>query len=204
MASLNTLPFETLTQILSTLPNADLAHVSRVSSRLCAVAEPLLYKAPYLSERKRPLLTIFLRTLLLPGRQSLATHVKSFRIDWYGVSCEQDSPNTPRLPHSPESDVTELIFLLHLLSSLKILEIVFVDAPSDSTRLLESHDVQPSTLPLALPSLRKLFCSFLGICGTRARTILAPLHPLDSYAHKRSRRPHHACCGPYRCSIIHH
>lgn len=183
MTTLNSLPSETLTQILSGLSNADLAHISLLSSRLCAIAEPLLYTAPDLSERERPSLSMFLRTLLLPGRESLTTRVTSLRVHWYGVLCEQDSLDTAGLPHSPQSDATELTFLLRLLPSLRSLKIVFVAAPSDSTHLLESHDTQPSALPLALRSLRQLYYYFLDPCGARAGMISTPprlplIHPI--------------------------
>lgn len=172
MATLNTLPYETLTQILSGLSNTDLAHISCVSSRLCAVAEPLLYRAPCLSETKRPSLAIFLQTLLLPGRESLATNVNSLRVDWHGGWWGQDSLDTPRQPHSPESHGTGLVRLLHLLSSLQVLEIVPSNASSDFTRLLESYnDGQLSTLPLGLQSLREFRCSPASLCGLRISTI---------------------------------
>lgn len=176
MPTLDTLPYETLTEILSSLSNADLAHISRVSSHLCAVAEPLLYKAPRLSESKRPSLAIFLRTLLLPGRESLATHVKSLWVDWHRDWRGHDSLDTPGLPHSPESCGTEeLVLLLDLLSSLQVLEVLPGNNSSDFTRLLESYDGQLSTLPLGLQSLREFRCGILSFRSMSVRTVLTLL-----------------------------
>lgn len=171
MATLNTLPFETLTQILSGLSTADLVHVSYLSSRLCAVAEHLLYKAPRMSEAKRPSLAIFLRTLLLPGRESLATRVTSLRVDWHRGYFRQDPRGPPRPPHSPESRGTELGSLLHLLPSLQVLEIVPTSVCSDFIHLLESYDGQLSTLPLGLQSLREFHCPCASLSGFSLRSI---------------------------------
>lgn len=169
MATLDTLPYETLTQILAGLSNTDLVHISCLSPRLRAVAEPMLYKAPYLSEANRPSLAIFLRTVLLPGRESVATHVKSLRVAGW---CGYHSLDTPGLPHSPGSYATELVFLLHLLPSLQALEIAHSNTSSDFPPPLESHDGQLSTLPLALHSLHEFCCAILSFCGRRARSIL--------------------------------
>lgn len=54
MAALNTLPNETLTPILSGLPNSDLGHLSFRSRGLNAVAESMLYKGPCLTEASKP------------------------------------------------------------------------------------------------------------------------------------------------------
>ncbi|KAL0639055.1 hypothetical protein Q9L58_001937 [Maublancomyces gigas] len=184
MATLNTLPYETLTQILSGLSNADLAHISCVSSRLCAVAEPLLYKAPCLSEttmagRQRSSLEIFLQTLLLPGRESLATYAKSLRVDRRRGSYrmyEHEVLDPSVLPRSSQSHGTELVSLLHLLSSIQVLHIAPANACSDFTRLMEPCDgALPSTLQLALRSLRIFRCASFNPMGMRAQTVLTLL-----------------------------
>lgn len=155
MATLETLPFETLYQILSSLSSADLAHISCLSPHLRDVAEQLLYKAPYLplvsgSRANRPSLQIFLQTLFTPGRETLTTYVYALRVEWGRIPCPFPSSNFPPI-HG-----TQLIPLRHQLPSLRFIEISGPNECSDFLDLMMSyHHVLPSALPLGVESLRE-------------------------------------------------
>lgn len=86
MAAFDKLPYEMLTQILSELSSGDCARVSRVTRRLCDVAEPLLYKAPFLASLNSPpyclSLNRFLQTLIESPRPTLANHVWTLNLTW--------------------------------------------------------------------------------------------------------------------------
>lgn len=129
--------------------------------------------------RQRSSLEMFLQTLLLPGRGSLAAHAESLRVDWRRSSnrvSEHDVLDTSGLPRSSQSHGTELVSLLHLLSAIQVLKIVPQDACSNFTRLMEPCDgALPSTLQLALQSLRIFRCSSFNPIGMRARTVLTLL-----------------------------
>lgn len=74
------LPNELFVQILSNLPNRDLASATRVCRRLFDISQPLLYREPRLIKNnyQRPTaLKCFLRTLLTPACEFLGTHVRS-------------------------------------------------------------------------------------------------------------------------------
>lgn len=98
MTTIDTLPCELLTEILSHLPDAYLARTALVSRRMHDHSVPLLYRAPVLrySGRTtlRPALKIFLWTVLTPGRESLTTHVRSLRAYWF---CTKPCPSEDAL-----------------------------------------------------------------------------------------------------------
>lgn len=187
MALLKHLPHEILLEIFSLLCCIDLASTSRVSRRLRIVSEPLLYRAPslYISDEEQlpQNFYMFLRTLLTPGREVLATHVRSLTLEW------------EYLEGTPEPEITlfaaaasrlgiaqpivsgggQAVLLLHLLPHLQVLE---VDPPETldafSTFMEAQHEVQHTQmLPLGLQSLREYFCCWTG--GVSPRTLLALL-----------------------------
>lgn len=198
MAALDNLPSEILTEILSLLTNADLAGTSRLSHRLHDVSLPLLYRAPDLNNvgpvTRLPSLEIFLCTLLTPGNERLATHVRSLHWHCY----EPERGQTWRFP-SEEAIVApaasrfglrgslgteggKFVLLIHLLPSLRVLNITPPAARSHFTKLMESHytaralpAVSP-TLPPVLQSLRE-FHTLHGISGSgiSPRTLMALL-----------------------------
>lgn len=92
MPSLNRLPFEILSDILSHLTRRDLIVACRVSRNLQVVAESVLYRAPYLTPAT---VRWLLRTLLTPGRGILATYVLELTLglipSWY-LDLEADEP----------------------------------------------------------------------------------------------------------------
>lgn len=165
MTTLDILPVELLTEILSELANADLFSTSLVSHRLHDLSMPLLYQAPVLRDAGcktfRPLLKIFLWTILTPGREFLATHVRALTWRW------DRNPSTRRCPSEdtilnpvalrlgvcPGLDSEDVTFLLliHLLPHLRVLTLTPPVKYSIFTKLLGSHDISPTvTLPVNL------------------------------------------------------
>lgn len=83
MSILETLPYEIYVEILSYLPQSDLANVSILSSQIHALSEPLLYKAPIITDDDEDTTTTIqnlLRTILSPGGDTLATLVHSLHV----------------------------------------------------------------------------------------------------------------------------
>lgn len=199
MAVLQELPYETLVQILSGLSNTDLAHICSVSSHLRAVAEPLLYKAPCLSETATagtnpPSVNIFLQSLLSAGRESLASHVRS-------LSVVRTVSPTYSPDYCSRAQSAQLVRLLHLLPSLHTLKIAPANFDSDFTILLgSSWDAPLARLPVGLQSLREFHCSRHNSHGMRAETVLTLLRlpcirsihtALDPYNGLITRAPSH-------------
>lgn len=194
MASLDDLPSETLIEILSYLPCADLATTCRVTRRLQDVSETLLYKDLCLTETfdsniYRPSLEILLRTLLTPGRETLRLHSRSLRFEWDFES----RPTTPSpkdivvfsacsfrlgLQYQRMNHVGQFLLLLHLLPSLRVLHIIppirrssiatFKGANNMALVLATEHP------PPTLQSLREFRCSSDDIlAGVTPMTLMA-------------------------------
>lgn len=128
MLSLTHLPYETLVEIHSFLRYTDLAALTRVSSHQHDVSLPLplVYMTPYLtetptSERARPFVEIILFTLLTPGRESLASQVRSIII------------GNPARSHG-----AVLMVILDFLSHLEARHLSPPNSRSTFTRFLES------------------------------------------------------------------
>lgn len=130
------LPSETLVRIISSLSCKDLARISHVSRRLHAITQRVLYKSPVFTPTAEnisstiPSPELFLKTILTPGCEALANHVRYVYVQW---------DNTPRtiptditfLTHVATrfnfqypliSQDAQLMLLLHLLPRLSILE----------------------------------------------------------------------------------
>lgn len=87
MSFLELLPNEISNEILSYLPQSDLVSTSRLSRRMSAVSQPLLYTAPTLTHDNNlttPSSAAFLRTILSPGGHILATCVRSLQVQLNG------------------------------------------------------------------------------------------------------------------------
>lgn len=187
MALFKHLPHEILIEIFSLLCCIDLASTSRVSHRLRAVSEPLLYRSPslYISDEEHVSQNfyMFLRTLLTPGCEVLATHVRHLTLEW------------DDLEHTPEPEIAlfkaaasrlgitqpvvsgggQAVLLLHLLPRLQILEVDPPETPDAFSTFMDmQRDVlHTQMLPLGLQSLREYFCCWTG--GVSPRTLLALL-----------------------------
>lgn len=188
MATLDRLPNESLAQILSTLSIGDLVQVSRVSRRLCAVAEPLLYQAPCLASICRDVgvpeldlyfrslipppsvtLDLFLRTIIGSPRDTLGAHVRSLSMEWdHSImqdDCVYSGAGWFMSSHHPNGfHGTKCILLLHLLPSVRVLRI---NPPRDIPPLTISyftycveplHDALGDRPTLRLQSLREFSC----------------------------------------------
>lgn len=200
MAAFDKLPYETLIQILTGLPIADLAHTSLVCRRLSAVTEPLLYQAPSLAALRardlrtpdrRPSLECFLATLVGSRGQSLVTHVSSLSVRW-DHSSRLDAVTYAGTGWSigffrPVGfHGTHCVLLLHLLPTVRVLQISPPrDTPSLSqsyiTHCLELMDSAPHAGPgrptLQLQSLREFSCPYeMGRGGITFRALIALMH----------------------------
>lgn len=177
MAALTSLASETLVEILSLLSCPDLASTARVSNRFQLLSQPLLYTAPCL--RRSPempntratgtSLEIFLRALLTPGRETLASHVRTLHFEFENISVEPGEEywsgyTTPTELHAITSDTPQpqpqgrqLMILLDLLPRLQILHFSPPNYRPSFSRLLESA-ADDMTLPCGLNSLREVHC----------------------------------------------
>lgn len=95
MSVLEQLPIEVAADILSYLPLEDLVKVSTLSRHMHVISRPLVYIAPILICREHATspspLQIFLRTLLSPGGETLATYIRSLHMKWQTWSiCDDD------------------------------------------------------------------------------------------------------------------
>ncbi|KAL0631330.1 hypothetical protein Q9L58_009809 [Maublancomyces gigas] len=94
MSVLEQLPIEVAADILSYLPLEDLVKVSILSRHMHLISRPLVYMAPILICREHATspsaLQIFLRTLLSPGGETLATYIRSLHMKWQTWSTYDD------------------------------------------------------------------------------------------------------------------
>lgn len=165
MAVLDKLPSELLAEILSDLSNSDLLSTSLVSHRLHDLSMPLLYQAPVLRDAGprtfRPSLKIFLWTILTPGREFLATHVRALTWNWDRTRSTRRCPSEDTIlnpialrfgvrPDFDSEDV-RLLLLIHLVPHLRVLTITPPVHYSIFMKLLGSYHTSPTdTLPLNL------------------------------------------------------
>ncbi|KAL0634417.1 hypothetical protein Q9L58_006665 [Maublancomyces gigas] len=171
MAFLEYLPDELLLQTFSYLLPTDLNSASRVSRHINNITTPLLYNEPWLitSDQDPTDMHFFIRTLLTPGCESLATHVRHLHLDWIS------EPTPPS--HSDDSllkcaarrfglgnrsmtESAQVILLLHLLPQLHTLNLFPPEECDEFHDFMESFTTpQPITIfPIAFQSLRKYDC----------------------------------------------
>lgn len=181
MSTLEQLPREIAAEILSNLHCSDLASTSRLSRRMNAISEPLLYKVPVLTNYgndKPPCLQIFLRTLLSPGGGRLATYVQSINMErqpW--TACHDKDPErsleqstdialfkAAATPFGLRDDIgfqdSQIMLLLHYLPHLHALRIIPLDGSDDPSAGLFDEDIDPQidNLPPGLQQLREFRC----------------------------------------------
>lgn len=162
MATLNNMPCELLTEIFSYLPSADLARTCLVSRSVCNISTPVLYKSPVLRDSGlHQSLKMFLLTLLTPGQESLATHVRSLRWTWLRIPyelCPRDeallAPAATRFGLRPflNKQGSQFVLLIHLLPRLRTLHIT---PPGQGSSFTEFIDWGP-TAQNALRPLQSL------------------------------------------------
>lgn len=179
MAVLADLPFETLVEILSFLPCSDLASTTRVSKFFRDISQPLLYKAPRLRKPPasatnvvtRPSFQIWFQTLLTPGREPLASPVRSVHLELDTIQRWDYPSNLIQLITTTASNLgirnpldsagAQFMLLLDLLPRLKVLRYTPANGHSSITGFLESA-ITTGKLPRGLRSLREIDCSHLG------------------------------------------
>lgn len=112
-------------------------------------------------------LEIFLRTLSTPGRETLASHVRTLHFEFENISVEPGEEywsgyTTPTESHPITSDTSQpqgrqLMILFDLLPRLQILHFSPPNYRPSFSRLLESA-ADDMTLPCGLNSLREVHC----------------------------------------------
>lgn len=173
MALLWNTPDELCVQILSYLSRPDLARVSRVSRRINRITAPLLYHETWLGNCNESAidLGLFIRTLLHPGSEGLATLVHTLHVAW---SCEVMPLYHEDLAlflHSAArcwgfdgrqlTESGQVILLLHLLPNLHTLDVFPPEESDEFSYFIDSlcSAIQPiTTLPMAFRSLRAYNC----------------------------------------------
>lgn len=165
MAS-NTVPSEILRQIFSYLGYTDLLNVSLTSSKWYPFSQELLYNAPSFFPTS---IVLFLRTVLTPGNNSLADHVRTLSITWQNHYAQPVDPADLHLftagversslnrPLSLTDDHVAL--LLHLLPRVLVLDLCPPDSPSNYNQFL---GLTSGNLPLALQSVRQISCTWIS------------------------------------------
>lgn len=197
MTVLNDLPNETFLNIFSYLASPDLASTSLVSRRWHVISEPVLYREPDIDRdhntdnylRNPRGIEPFLRTLLIPGRERLAFHVRAIFMDWSRRTvdmaprpgsnlaiigaAESHFAVTPRsVLGSPDSQV---VLLLHLLPRLRRLHVMPAEVHDSFNDLLDA--IGPThPLPLSFQSLTYFMCDWsFTETGVSAQATLALL-----------------------------
>lgn len=182
MAVLADLPFETLVEILSFLPCSDLVSTTVLSNSFRDLSQPLLYKAPRLRKPPAsaadgvtsPSFQIFFQTLLTPGHEPLAYHVRSLRVELDSIQANlrwDYQSNSIQLITTIASNLgirnpldsagAQFMLLLDLLPPLQVLWYTPANGHSSITSFLESA-ITTGKLPRGLRSLRGIDCSHLG------------------------------------------
>ncbi|KAL0634801.1 hypothetical protein Q9L58_006234 [Maublancomyces gigas] len=177
MSELQDLPNKTIVEIVSSLSSAGLAQMSLVSHHFHSISQPLLYKAPCLIKtprfrKNRPSLEVFVETLLTPGRETPANHVRSLiwhqdnRQTNHGMPSGGETTLFAAASHRlnlrqlPRTEHAEFLLLLHLLPYLQVLTI-YPTINYSLNNFIELSSVLSSatpTLPIALQSLREFHC----------------------------------------------
>lgn len=166
--AVNTIPVELLHEIFTYLGFTDQLSVPLVSPRWYATSRVALYQSLSLIPVS---LMLFLRTVLTPGLEYLATHVRTLTVTWKSLHAEPIEPaDLPRFdaaaqhycltqPRTMTNDYVEL--LLHLLPRVHELHLCPPDAPSSYNDFLGAT---PNSvhLPLALRSVRHLSCTWIS------------------------------------------
>lgn len=221
MTNLGDLANETFINIFSYLSSSDLASTSLVSRRWHVISEPVLYREPSIYRDPNPSnywrdprgIALFLRTLLTPGCERLAFHVRGIYLDWSPSSafCSQQrwrslasigvaessigvTPSSDR--GSPGSHVVQL---MHLLPHLRRLHVMPADVPDSFNDLLDAiSPTQP--LPLSFHSLTNFKCDWsfteTGVSAQATLALLQLPHMKTLHVHIRGE-----CDGDFPANV---
>lgn len=155
-------PHEISGHIVSFLSQHDLTSVSCVCHQLQEISQPVLYKEPFIitGSQPQPSLILFLRTILTPGREKLATHVRWLTLHW---------TETMYLPDERTADGIELftaaaysfgvvgpchsggaqaVLLIHLLPRLHTLHVIPAHDRDKFDEFIADDYVMPAGLQL--------------------------------------------------------
>lgn len=158
-------PHEISAHILSFLTQHDLTSTSRVSRQLYEISQLLLYIEPCIITGSKfpPPLYLFLRTLLTPGHETIAAHVRWLTVHWTDVQQNYSGqPDTEitlftlaasalGLPDPLTSGAAQVVLLLHLFPRLRILHVI----PAHDRDKLDEFLSADNATPLGLQSLRE-------------------------------------------------
>lgn len=189
MAVIDDFSYETLMNIFCSLTGTvDLSSVSRVSRRWHEICEPVLYREPHLSDCAHipPSIELFLRTLLAPGCERLASHVRVLDFQWLDHSVDltperrsimdiitaEQSPVGVTHICLPGSQSAHVVLLMHLLPRLQRLVLQYDARKKHYNDIM--HGIGPGEpFPLAFQSLTYMSyeTSYLSI-GVSPKTLL--------------------------------
>lgn len=158
-------PNEISSQIVSFLSQHNLTSMSRVSHQMHEISQPVLYKEPCIitGSNSPPSLSILLRTLLTPGRETLSRHVRWLTLHWTDMQYvpSQQSEREDALLTAAASSLgianpltsagAQVVLLLHLLTRLHTLHVI---PPHDRDSLDEFLSTDHA-IPAALQSVRE-------------------------------------------------
>lgn len=194
MAQLECLTNEILHDILSRLHRQDLVRSSHVCQLMRNSSQSLLYRRLCLTSRPSPgmhvpRLHMFVRSLLIPGGERIATCVRNLTIECDNYGTKQTSGDLPlftealsRLGLEKTQSISEDVhmILLHLIPKLHTLHLFPPQFNDSLDQLMGSfRALRPiSALPIALQSLREFhWCSksYYARVGTEALLVLLRL-----------------------------
>lgn len=178
----NRIPPEILRQIFSYVENTDLPSLCMANPRWYALTQEVLYKAPCLFPVS---LTQFLRTILTPGCDILASHVQTLTVNWQSYYAEPIGPVELPLFRSAAQKLglnypltltdDHVALLLHLLPRVDKLHLWPADTASTNNDFLGATN-GTLRLPLALRSVTHLSCTWVsnqrGVTSDMLLTIL--------------------------------
>ncbi|KAL0635223.1 hypothetical protein Q9L58_005869 [Maublancomyces gigas] len=178
----NRIPPEILRQIFSNVEITDLHSLSMANPRWYDLTQEVLYKAPFLFPVS---LTQFLRTVLTPGCDILASHVQTLTVNWQSYYAEPIGPVELPLFRTAAQNLglsypltltdDHVALLLHLLPRVNKLHLWPADTPSTNSDFLGVNNGR-HRLPLALRSVTHLSCTWVsnqrGVTSDMLLTIL--------------------------------
>lgn len=155
---------EILLQVFSYLPFLDIYSVSQVSHAWRFWSQKQFYSEPMLTESTS--VPLFLRTLLTPGLECLAAHVRDLDvrsrpfdrsiIDQSDSAIIRGAATRLGLGHPAVSTSEHILLLLHLLPRLDVLTLNLPDEPDTLDNFLcGTHE--PEDLPAALRSISRFW-----------------------------------------------
>lgn len=185
MSSLELLPNEISTEIMSYLPVSDLVSTSRVSRRMKSVAQPVLFKAPDVINDGDFLSSSFLmllRTLLSPGGAILATFVRSLHTEFVQFGWMWLDNNPLLNDGDDEEDEQQRSDLALLTAAATRFENVNLNSSDGHLMLLLHHLPRLHTLRITVShELGAPYCRFLRLLGTGIDNLPLGLQQLSEF-----------------------